>query len=240
MVTAFYLALSPLLSTVFYKILQLDLGLPRGRRVAFRSTSLSGTLQGVILGMKKYILLAKILFVSRFAMVLFAIGLLFYDHSVGIAILAWIIFNAAILLWILAQSLEKFVRRKRYFQLRKYSEICASARRGRSDRGFCNIVRYSPRWWISESSLSRRLRGCNDDFRRSGDCGSRSAYIRVAAGSFDSKSVGDASYGVRLALKFTMLAILPASLLVAGVSSQLLDIIRGQADRTSREISPSK
>jgi O-antigen/teichoic acid export membrane protein len=225
-VTAFYLALSPLLSIYFTKSTSWTWAFLLGGVWLF-STSISSTLQGIILGLKKYVLLAKILFVSRLSMVVFAIGILFFDHSVGIAILAWVIFNMVILFWILGLIGKNLIDTHGTFS-------------------YGNILRYV---------LPLGVAGVIAAFATSSDTVLVGGYLNPASLAVygaattisvvlgivvlgpltsallpevsSSKSVGDASYGVRLAFKFTTLAILPASLLVSGVSTQLLALFAG-------------
>jgi len=223
-VTSFYLALSPLLSIYFTKSTSWTWSFLLGGIWLF-SNSISGTLQGIILGLKKYAQLAKILFVSRLSMVVLAIGVLFFDHSVGIAIFAWVIFNIVILLWILAMIGKNLLSAPGTF-------------------GYANILRYVLP--LGVAGVIAAFAGSSDTVIVGGYLNTSFLGVYGAATQISgvlgivvlgpltsallpevssSKGVRDASYGLRLAFKFATLAILPASLLVAGVSTQLLTLL---------------
>jgi O-antigen/teichoic acid export membrane protein len=225
-VTAIYFAISPLLSIYFTKSTKWTWAFLEGGVWLF-STTLSGTLQGIILGLKKYTLLAKILFVSRLSMVVLTVGVLLFYHSVGIAILAWVVFNMIIVLWILALIGRNLLGRTGTFS-------------------YGNILRYV--FPLGSAGVIAVFATSSDTVLVGGylNLGSLAVYGAATTVSgvlgivvltpltsallpeiSSSGGLGDASYGLKLAFKFTMLAILPAALLVAGVSTQLLSLITG-------------
>ena len=225
-VTSLYLALSPLLSIFFTKSTAWTWVFLEGGVWLF-TTALSSTMQGIILGLKKYTLLAKILFVSRLSMVALTIGVLLFDHSVGIAILAWVVFNLIILLWTFALIGRKMLGRTGAFS-------------------YGNLLRYV--FPLGAAGVIAVFATSSDTVLVGGFLNLGSLAIYGAATTISgvlgvvvltpltsallpeissSGSVGDASYGLKLAFKFAALAILPASLLVAAVSTQLLSLFTG-------------
>jgi stage V sporulation protein B len=225
-VTAFYCALSPLLSLYFTKSTSWTWAFLLGGVWLF-TTSISGTMQGILLGLKKYTQLAKILFVSRLSMIVFSLGILFFEHSVGIAIAGWVLFNSVIFFWILGNVGRNLLGAKGAFS-------------------YGNILRYVLP--LGAAGVIAIFATSSDTVLVGGYLDTTSLAVYGAATTISgvlglvvlgpltstllpevssSKSVEDASNGVRIAFKFATLAILPASLLVAGLSTQLLGLIIG-------------
>jgi O-antigen/teichoic acid export membrane protein len=155
------------------------------------------------------------------------VGVLLFYHSVGIAILAWVVFNMIILLWILALIGRNLLGRTGTFS-------------------YGNILRYV--FPLGLAGVIAVFATSSDTVLVGGFLNLGSLAVYGAATTISgvlgivvltpltsallpeissSGSLGDASYGLKLAFKFTMLAILPASLLVAGVSTQLLSLFTG-------------
>jgi O-antigen/teichoic acid export membrane protein len=192
----------------------------------FFGYSMSTVLQGIIQGMKRYLLLAKMIVVSRLAMLVFAIVTVGIYHSTVFAILAWIIYYAILIVWPLWEISPNIFQRydKSYYRtITKYSAPLAIA-------AVLGI--------ISSSGDSIILGGYTNSL------GTYNAAIQISTTlgliivtplittllpetSSSSKDVKQVEYGVRLAIRFLMLALLPASLLMAGLSRQLLFLFSG-------------
>ncbi|MDG6998486.1 MAG: oligosaccharide flippase family protein, partial [Nitrososphaerota archaeon] len=100
-VTAAYAAAAPYLSEYFTKSVSwTDIFVLAGAYLFLGS--LSGICLGVVQGLKRYVLLAKMMFASKVVMIVFGIGALFLYRNVTIPILAWIIYSAVIVTWTLA------------------------------------------------------------------------------------------------------------------------------------------
>jgi len=227
--TLFYLAISPLLSEYFTKSNRWTWTFLLGGAWIF-SVSMANTFMGILQGLKKYVQLAKIIFVSRLVMVLVSTAILYFDRNIGIPILAWVFFYSLMVLWIFMLIGKKLTTATGSFS---YSTILRYA----MPLGVAGIIAV-----IATSSDSVIVGG----YLNPTSLGIYQAAISistvlgvVALGplttalfpeiSSSQKSLGDVSYGIRLAFRILTLAVLPASLLVASVSSQLLALFIGGA-----------
>ena len=221
--TAFYLAISPLLSIYFTKSTSWTWAFLLGGAWIF-TVSLAGTFQGILQGLKKYAQLAKIIFVTRLVMVVVSTAALYYDRSIGIPLLAWVLFYALILVWIFMLIGKKMMAATGSFS---YSTILRYA----IPLGIAGIIAV-----FASSSDSVIVGG----YLNPSSLGIYQAAISVSGvlgvvalsplttalfpEISSSQSHGDVSYGIRLAFRFATLAVLPVSLFVASVPSQLLGL----------------
>ena len=187
--------------------------------------SFSSILQGIIQGMKKYVLLAKMITTSRIAMLGFAIGALELYHNVDFAIIAWLVYYLILIVWPLRKiAPHLFQKSKSYYsEVIKYSTPLAIA-------AIFGIV--------SSSGDSIIIGGYTSSL------GAYNAAIQISTtlslvlvmplitallpeAASSSGTEGDVSNVVRLAIRFLILGLLPASLLMAGLTSQLLSLFSG-------------
>lgn len=219
--TTIYCSLSPLFSLYFAKTTAWTWAFLLGGAWIFTS-AISNTLQGILQGLKKYSQLAKILFVTRFAAVALTVAALYFYRSVELPILGWVAYYGAIALWI-------------YVLIRSKLTIA------RGKLNYSKILRYAIPLGIaaiitafSQYSDSVVVGG----FLNPSFLGVYQAAVQVSAvlgvvavtplvtalfpEISSSKSAVDISNGVRLAFRFLMLAVVPVSVFVAGVSPQLL------------------
>lgn len=188
------------------------------------TASISTTLQGILQGMKKYALIARILFLSRFAMVAVTLAILFFRRSIEFPLFAWVGFYGAISLWIL-------------FVIQKPIQHATGALK------YSTILRYSIPLGIAAIITAFSI---NSDpvvvggYLNASSLGVYQAAIQVSTvlgviavtplttalfpEISGSRTAGDISKGIRLAFRYISLAVLPVSLLVAAVSVQLLDL----------------
>jgi O-antigen/teichoic acid export membrane protein len=188
--------------------------------------SFSTILQGVIQGMKRYSLLAKMLVASRISMVAFTILTLELYHNTSFAIIAWIIYYAILIVWPLrytAQNLFQRFDRSYYSQVMKYSVPLAVA-------AILGIISSSgdP---IVVGGYTDLLGPYNTAVLISTTLGlvivTPLMTTILPEASSSSRDDAKVAYGVRLALRFLMLGLLPLSLLMASMSSQLISLFSG-------------
>jgi O-antigen/teichoic acid export membrane protein len=255
-VTVSLVALSPSISLFFTKstswVLDFDLG-------AFWlfSSSIALIFQGVVQGIKRYTLLAKMLFVSRIVMVALTIIGLYENANVSVAIYAWIVYGALISSWALIvirrdlasavldndtqNEKEKEWERQHPTQGARYGDIL----RYSSPLGIAGILTVA-----TQNSDLVVVGGYLNPI----SLGIYNAVITIS--SFltfvlltplvtailpeASSSLNDPrqlSNGLRLAFRFIILGVLPASLFVAAASPQLLLIFSGQSSYLQGSIS---
>ncbi len=194
------------------------------------SMSLAIVVQGIIQGMKKYVALAKMLLISRIAMVALTVVGLLVSHDVDVAILAWVVYYAIIVAWcvkIFAGRLFTARGALPYSQMLRYSIPLGIA-------AILSIVSTSADQivvggYLSASSLAVY-----------GLAVLISAVLNVVLviplttaflpeASSSSQNAGEVSNGMRLAIRFLVLALLPASFLIAALSNQFLILFSGNA-----------
>ncbi len=225
-VTLAYSLLAPYFSLFFTKSTQwTDLFLLGG--LWLFGSSLGATVQGIIQGLKKYTLLAKILFVSRFAMVAFTILVLFAYHNIAIPVIGWAVFYFLIIGWSI-----KFVAKDLF-----------SKKSGRYS--FSTIMRYS--FPLGIAGIIQIFASSSDSIVVGGYLASISLGVYTAALQItavlgtvlvtplitaffpETSSAADSelSNAFRLAIRFLMLSVLPASFMLAALSPQLLTLFSG-------------
>jgi O-antigen/teichoic acid export membrane protein len=226
--TLIYSAITPVLSIYFTKTTASEpIFLLGGVYLLLSSPSI--VCQAMIQGLKKYVLLAKILFVSRTIMVVFAIGSLFLYDSVSIAITAWIIYTAIIIAWVLFLTGRNL--KNNSDSGINYREIFGYT----FPLGIANVVAV-----LSTSADQIVVGGYLNPF----SLGIYNASVTISlviatlfivplitalfpeAASINNGS-DDIPSALRLSLRFAMLIVLPASLLAAALSTQLLSLISG-------------
>ncbi len=225
-VTGVYAAATPYLSTYFTKTSSWT-GVFLLAGVYLFLGSLSGICLGIIQGLKRYVLLAKMLFASKVVMVLFGVGALFLYRNVSVPILAWIIYSTFIVAWTFALTARKIARESgtfSYSSILRYSypigvAAIIGAVASSADiivvGGYLNPISlgvYNAAVTIS-SILSAVLVGPLT-----------TAFLPEVSSS---SSEAEISNGLRLALRFSVLVMLPASLFVAAVPSQLISLFSG-------------
>ncbi len=118
-VTAAFLIISPLLSIYFTKGESWTWIFYLGAAYLLLN-SLGSVAQGIIQGMKKYGLLAKIIFISRLVMTVFAVAVLEIEHNIIWAIVAWLVYCVILLGLTLYFTAPQMIRAKGSFD---YSKI---------------------------------------------------------------------------------------------------------------------
>ena len=229
---AFILA-APLLSTYFMKSTEWTWVFWLGALWLF-SGSLSATLQGLVQGSRKYSLLAKILLYSRFIAVAFAvIGLSVYSN-VFVAILSWVIFAILIGLWTLKNVWKPLIHsnaKGQYTEILRYSTPLGLA-------GFVGVVASNADLVVVGGYLDPLSLGI---FNAAVTIASHLSSLLVvplstalfAEVSSSSRIPEEVSAGSRLAMRFMILTVLPASLLAASLSSQLVLLLSGKGEYAS-------
>jgi O-antigen/teichoic acid export membrane protein len=227
--TVCYSALAPFLSLYFTKSASwTGIFLLSGGYLFL--TSLANICQGIIQGLKKYVLLAKILLVSKVAMVAFAVATLFIYPDVLVAIVSWIIFSLVTIGWVFHET---------------YGNLSKKSGNGIS---FSEIMKYT--YPLGIAGIISVIATSADLVIVGGYLGAVPLGIYSAAVTISSvlsvvligplttaflpeistaASGGNVSNGLRLALRFVALIVLPASLFVTAVASQLISLFSGKA-----------
>jgi O-antigen/teichoic acid export membrane protein len=204
------------------------------------SSSLSSVLQGAVQGLKKYTSLATMLFVSRVVMVALTVAGLFLVRSVSVAVLAWVAYSFLVVGWAALVVLRDLGQRSGTddYYSKKISGFSLEYR---------DILRYAVPLGIasilsvvtSEADvvvvggyLSPVLLGVyNNAVTIAGVLTIVlitpliTALLPEASSSAHDRA--EVSNGLRLAIRFVMLAVLPASLLIAALSRQLIILFSG-------------
>lgn len=217
--------LAPSLSLYFMKspnwILLFQLG-----GIWLFSYSLSTVMHGIMAGMKRYRSLAMMLSFSRIIMLAFTIFTLELTHDITLAIIAWIINYVILIFWTFTLIGRRLLRAKywhRYSELLRYSAplavgsilgmVAANADLVIVGGYLPSLGVYSTAVQIS-SVLSIIL---------------TTPLVTMFLPEVSSSINRDIeiSNAIRLAIHFLMLVLLPASFLMAALSSQLLTLFSG-------------
>lgn len=199
------------------------------------TSSFSSVVQGTIQGLKKYTSLAGMLFVSRVVMVVLTIVGLELTHNLFISFYAWIIYFVMLIFWSFKILLINLPRTS-----------TAETHQSLSYRG---LLKYSLPLGIAGIFFVLTTEG--DLVVVGGDMnpaalGVYNTAVTIAnvlnfvlitplvtallpEASFRIRNHSEVSNGLRLAIRFVFLTVLPASLLVAAVSPQLLELFSGGA-----------
>ena len=235
-VTLVFVALTPYISLFFTKSTSSAPIFVLGALWLF-SSSVALIFQSIVQGLKKYELLGKLLFVTRAIMVIFTIiGLIAYAN-VSVAILAWLLYGVLIVGWAV-----KAVRRDlnnarktnvqfdpnglRYSQILRYSFPLGVA-------GVLSIMTTNSDLLVLGGYLDPVSLGI---YNAAVTISSFLTFVLLtplvtailpeASSSADNSA--EVSAGLRLAIRFVFLAVLPTSLFVAAASPQLLFLFSGQ------------
>jgi stage V sporulation protein B len=219
-------AISPQLSLYFARTTDYTTAFVFGALYVFAAT-ISTIFQSFVQGMRKYDLLAKILLLSRIlALALTVIGLLEF-RSVIIPLATWILFNLVIALWglkIFGKDLLRARGEFEYSTILRYSiplgiGAIVYAIANYADQifvgGYLNTVDlaiYSAAVLVSTAIGGVLFLPIN------------TAFLPEASRLETKKEL---SNGMRLAIRYAVLTILPASMIQAGVSGQILSLFSG-------------
>lgn len=227
--TAVFELVSPSLSLYFWKGTQYTFLFELGGVWLFTVT-ISTILQGIIQGMKEYVLLAKMITISKLAMLAFAIATLEFYHNVDFAVISWAVFYVILIVWPLQKIAPHILRKSEEEDGRSYYKV---------------VLRYSAP--LAVASIFGILSASGDSIIMGGYTTSLGPYntaIQISAtlslvivmplitallpeAASSSKKVVETSNVMRLAIRFLVMALLPASLLLAGLSYQLLSLFSG-------------
>ncbi len=188
--------------------------------------SFSSILQGVIQGMKMYTFLAWIITISRILMLGFAFITLELYHNIGFGIIAWVIYYAILILWPIRKIMPQIFQK--------------------SDQSYHRtVMKYSIP--LAIATILGIISTSGDSIVIGGYTHSLGAYnlaIQISASLFlivitplttallpeatsSSGSSDQVSNVVRLSIRFLVLGLLPASLLLAALAPQLLSLFSG-------------
>jgi len=229
--TVVYLVLSPALSLYFTKSTSSTWVFAASGAWLF-SITISGIFQGLVQGMKKYQTLARILISANFATVgLTVIGLLEF-HSVIVPIVAWVVYGAVIIVWSLAIT-------RRPLLVADYV--------GPGSKTVRKVLRYSIPLGIA--GIVTVATGAADPivvggFLSEAQLGAYYAAIAISGGlgvmlftplntaffpetSSKANDPSELSMGLRLAFRYTALALIPVSFALVGLSKQMIRLFAG-------------
>jgi len=198
------------------------------------SSTISGIFQGLVQGMKKYHSLAKVLMGANLAMVCVTVLGLFEFHSVLVPIVAWIFYGAVISVWSLS------ITRRR---------LLVSSPERSGERSLKRVLRYSIPLGIA--GIVTVATGAGDPLVVGGllneaQEGAYYAAIAISGGlgvmlftplntAFFPETSSNAddpktlSVGLRLAFRYTALALIPVSFAIVGLSKQMIRLFSGGA-----------
>ena len=187
--------------------------------------SIGAVSQGIIQGMKKYGLLAKIILVSRIVMTVFALAALEIEHNITWAIVAWLVYCVIILGLSLYFTAPGMIRAKGsfdYSRIMKYAVPLGVA-------GIITVLSSTADQVVVGGYLTPVSLGVyNAAITVSGVLGIvlltslTTVLLPEAASSSIQTTVAN---GFRLAIRFAMLGLLPASFLMADYRSATLESV---------------
>jgi stage V sporulation protein B len=229
--TLVFVLLSPTLSLYFTKSASSAWVFAASGAWLFSST-ISAIFQGLIQGMRKYQSLARILVSANLAVVgLTVLGLLEF-HSVIVPIIAWVIYGGVICVWSLA------ITRRR---------LLLPSPEATEGRTFKRVLRYSIPLGIA--GIVTVATGAADPLVVGGllsqtQLGAYYAAIAISGGlgvvlftplntaffpetSSSSRDPTRLTSGLRLAFRYTAIALIPVSFALAGLSRQMISLFSG-------------
>jgi O-antigen/teichoic acid export membrane protein len=223
--TVIFLLLSPYLSLYFTQSTQwTDLFILGG--LWLFSGSISIVVQGIVQGMRKYVYLAKVLTISKIVMVGFTLAGLEFYHDASIGVISWALFNCIIVGLCFRQFGYKFFRinkeKKPYRAILRYSfplglasilAIVSTSADQVVVGGYLHLVSLAIYNLAVQISLVLQL----------------VIIIPLVTALLPeiasiSKRETEISNGLRMAVRYLALGLLPASFLVAALSSQLVKL----------------
>ena len=243
-VTLVYAALSPFLSSYFMKSSDYTWLFLLGGLWLFTS-AIQSVLLGILQGLKMYSLIAKMLLVTRFAVVAISLGVLYVDRNVGVAIASWVAYYLVLIIWTAMIARRGGVSVFARGEKKEKEEEGEGRKRGGSS--YSTIMRYSLPLGIA--ALMFIIASTSQVFVIGGymnpvSIGVFNAAVTISAVlglvlvtplttalfpevASSSNQKDEVSQGLRLAFRFLFLAVLPASFFVAAVSNQLVSLFTG-------------
>ncbi|HVC27806.1 MAG TPA: flippase [Nitrososphaerales archaeon] len=229
--TVVYIALAPALAEYFTRGESSEWIFAASGAWLF-SITMSGIFQGLVQGMKKYQTLARILISANFATVgLTVLGLLEF-HSVLVPIVAWVVYGAVIIVWSLAIT-------RRPLLVANPSRVAGMTVK--------QVLRYSMPLGIA--GIVTVATGAADPmvvggFLNEAQLGAYYAAIAISGGlgvmlftplntaffpetSSNANDPRKLSAGLRLAFRYTALALIPVSFALVGLSKQMIRLFAG-------------
>jgi len=200
------------------------------------TSSLSSVVQGTVQGLKKYTSLAGMLFVARVVMVVFTIGSLELTHNLYDSFYAWIIYFAILIVWSI-QILVKSLPRASQF---KYPPSTDSLTY-RDLLKYCVPLGIAGIFFVLTTEVDLVVVGGDMNptslgiYNTAVTISNVLNFVLIAPlvttllpeASLRIKNPFQISNGMRLAIRFVFLSVLPASFLMAAVSPQLLELFSG-------------
>lgn len=220
-------ALAPYLSDYFTKGQSLAWAFYLGAAWLFTS-SVAAPVQAMLQGLRRYAFLAKVLLGSRFVAVAFAVGGVYFYHSLAIAIASQAVYALLILVSSLPLALGPL-------------------RRADPSPYYGKVLRFA--YLLGLAGLVTAVAGNADivvvgGYLSLGSLGVYNAVVQIsgvlyaflvaplvtalfAETSLSSESVDEVRRGTHLAFRFSMVTLLPASLFAAAMAPQLFDLFSG-------------
>lgn len=225
--SAAFVPLSPVLSSYFMKSLSWAPLFILGALWQFTNT-FSGVVAGVVQGVRKYSLLATILLVSRFVAVSAGIAAIYIYSSVYAAVLSWVVYGVLVIAWVFAATgwrLFFYKARGNYRRVLLYASPLGLA-------GIVGMVASNADLVVVGGYLDPVSLGVYNAAVTLSSMLSTLLVYPISTAVFpetsvSSESAEEVSRGVNFALRFVILAVLPASLLVASLSTQLILLFSG-------------
>jgi len=226
-VSAAFILLSPLLSVYFMKSGSWAPLFVLGALWQFTNT-FSGVVSGVVQGVRRYSLLASILLVSRFVAVSAGIAAIYLYRSVYAAVLSWVIYGVLVVAWVLSATgwrLLSHQARGNYRRVLSYASPLGLA-------GIVGMVASNADLVVVGGYLDPVSLGVYNAAVTLSSMLSTLLVYPISTAVFPETSISseraaEVSRGVNFALRFVVLAVLPASLLVASLSTQLILLFSG-------------
>lgn len=225
-VTAVYSLITPQLSMYFSKSTHWNGAFLLGGLWLFL-TPLSGVCQGIVQGLRRYTLLARMLLLSKIAMVTFAVVAVFFYRTIDVAIIAWVIYSAIIVVWTLSLSGRRLITSKgefSYSTILKYTYPLGVA-------ATITIIAYSADLVVVAGYLNPVLLGVYNVAVTISAVLTTLFVIPLITTLLpelsSSAEATEVSNGMRLAFRFLLLGVLPGSFLFASLSKQLIDLFSG-------------
>jgi O-antigen/teichoic acid export membrane protein len=226
-VSLLVVATAPYLSSYFGKSASLTWAFYLGAAWLFIS-SVAATFQAMLQGMRRYASLARVLLGSRFIAVAIAVvGVALY-HSLAIAIASQIIYFGLMVLAVLPavwNPLRQANPRPHYFLVTKYAYVLGLAVIVSTIAGNADIVVVGG--YLSLGSLGIYNAAIQISSVLSAFFVVPLVTALFAEASLSSESEEELRAGTSLAIRFTMVTLLPASLFATAMAHQLFDLFSG-------------
>jgi stage V sporulation protein B len=225
---AIVISISPFLSIYFAKTTAYSLAFVLGALYIFGST-ICTIFQSFIQGLRKYELLAKILLVSRVAGLVLTAAALLEFKNVLVPLAAWILFTAIITLWVLKTIWKDLVGTRGDFDYRTILRYAVPLGIGSI---VFSIANYADQIFVGGFLSAVALAVYSAAVLVSTAIGSvlflpiNTTFLPEAARI---ESTRELANGLRLAIRFGVLTILPASMIQAGLSAQVLALFSGSS-----------